>query len=227
MADASEDAATWLRVLERLGIPDAALLHQSPYDRGLRVYRHGDRVYKIAVRPLLESSSRRARDLSSEFDLLRRNRGVRGLPEAIDFHRAGDVEAAVYAAVDATALAQLQPGWWTALSVMSQLAAILARLSLRGISHNDILPQNVLVGKAGLVNVLDFDQATTGSIYRATLRNYLGLRIGVHPVFGSWTTVLKTLLKKLLSTSVARATGRLPSTVGSNIRWQGGSTTRP
>ncbi|MEE8530718.1 MAG: sulfotransferase domain-containing protein, partial [Hyphomicrobium sp.] len=208
---AAGEAAAWPRALERLGIPDAALLHQSPYDRGLRVYRHEDRVYKIAMRPLLESSSRRARDLRGEFDLLRRNRGVRGLPEAIDFHRAGDVEAAVYAAVDATTLAQLQLGWRTTLSVMLQLAAILARLSLRGISHNDILPQNVLVGEDGRVHLLDFDQATTCSIYRAILRNYLGLRIGVHPVFGSWTTALKTLLKKLLSTSVARATGRLRS----------------
>ena len=135
-----DDAEGWLRALERLEIPNATLVHQSPYDRGRRVYRHGDRVYKISRLPLLESASLRARDLRGEFDLLRRNRGARGLPEAIDFHRIANIEAADYAAVDATALAQLQPGWGTALSVLWQLAAILARLSLRGISHNDVLP---------------------------------------------------------------------------------------
>ena len=66
-------------------------------------------------------------------------------------------------------------------------------------------------GVNGLVYLLDFDQATTGSIYRATLRNYLGLRIGSRPVFGSWMTILRPLLKRLLATSAPRIIRKLRS----------------
>jgi predicted Ser/Thr protein kinase/SAM-dependent methyltransferase len=51
------------------------------------------------------------------------------------------------------------------ISLLVQLTALCHRLSLRGVCHGDIRPQNILLDSKGRLFLLDFDQALSGLRY--------------------------------------------------------------
>lgn len=64
--------------------------------------------------------------------------------------------------VPGTPLSQMEPSTIQLVRIVAYLALIVVRLAWRGISHNDLRPDNVLVSRGGCATLVDFDQASRG-----------------------------------------------------------------
>jgi predicted Ser/Thr protein kinase len=148
---------------------------QSPLDLARRYGVRGELFYKIALAGRPEGAPARRHDLLGEARMLRRCQGIPGIPEVLGWSVAGDSRALVLRRLDARPLSQLEVGWARLVRLQLQLAVLVVRLAWRGVSHDDLRPENVLVDDAGRVHLVDFDQASSGSFAICLARSLLGL----------------------------------------------------
>lgn len=186
--------ALWLEALRETNIEDARLLSQSKEDIGRRVYQQGNRVYKIVLPALESTSAVRACTLSEEASILKRLHNVSGTP-----NRAGYLETA-----HSTVLSydyregltwndgSLPNGAWVTL--MIRLLVLAVHLSTRGVAHNDIKPENILVNGSGIPTLLDFDQAARVKRRTAFAANFLGWN-QLQPSHSSLLGMIKTRIR--------------------------------
>lgn len=206
----SSDESLWDACLASLGIPQADLVTSSRFDPARRVYRWGSQIFKVVLSDREPPSGHsRAQTAGGEFTILAGAAGMKGVPEALDFRTTDHCQCIVLRRLEGTSLeaAELTPG--RALLVAGRTALLLVRLSLRGISHNDVVPRNLLVTPEGGVSLVDFDQATRERPGHALLRQLLGAHFGSAPIYGSLKTVLKHLLVQHLPAGVARRARKL------------------
>lgn len=197
----------WPRVIAKEGLDSAELLSSSYFDLARRVYAADQRVYKITLREYEATSRFRALDLEGEFAVLQRCAGIPGVPTAIDYHHDTDVELLVIERMDGERLEHLSVGSF--LLVLCKLGVLSFRLSFRGVSHNDIKSENVLLANDGSVSIIDFDQATLTGFVASISRSILGIRIGDEEVHGSLVTMVKEYLKENLPPRVLAVTKSL------------------
>jgi hypothetical protein len=79
----------------------------------------------------------------------------------------------------------------------------------RGICHNDLRPENILISADGFVTLIDFDQATRTPPFWALIRSFTGISIGQGEVHGSVLTVVKRHVKSRLSPRTIRVLKRM------------------
>ena len=106
----------------------------------------------------------RRQDARGEFDLLRRCGGLAGVPEAIELIEDAHQHVIVLQRVPGRPLSDLELGWPSFARVMLQLARLVWAMARRGVRHNDLRPENIMIAEGGLVHLVDFDQARTGSL---------------------------------------------------------------
>ncbi len=85
-----------------------------------------------------------------------------------------------------TPLSQVDMRLRHVMHVMMYLGVIIIRLAWRGISHNDLRPDNVMVSRNGCVSLVDFDQAGRGGFLGCLGAAFLALgplRRQVHSSF--------------------------------------------
>ena len=148
---------------------------QSPLDPARRYGVRGELFYKIALAGRAEATPARRHDLLGEARMLRRCQGIPGIPEVLGWSAAGDSRALVLRRLDALPLSQLEVGWARLIRLQLQLAVLVVRLAWRGVSHDDLRPENILVDDSGRVHLVDFDQASSGSFAGCLARSLLGL----------------------------------------------------
>src|SRR5205085_2520875 len=78
--------------------------------------------------------------------------------------------------VEGANLTEYELRGWEFVCLMWKLLRVIALMSWRGLSHNDIKLENVIVAPGiGEVWLVDFDQATSGHTrWRAFVRNLIG-----------------------------------------------------
>ncbi|MEX2621053.1 MAG: methyltransferase domain-containing protein [Egibacteraceae bacterium] len=192
--------AAWTTCLYSLGIPAANLVASSHIDPARRVYQVGSLLYKVLLsgeRP--PAGHVRALEPSGEFATLSTAAGIPGVPEAIDFKQTGCCECLVIRHVPGITLEKARLTFGRSLLTTGRLMVLLVRLSLRGISHNDLVPGNIIISASGAVSLIDFDQASRERPVKALLRQILGVRVGSTPLYASLRTILKYLAKQQLS----------------------------
>jgi hypothetical protein len=174
----------------------------SPLDpaRGFGVA--DDRFYKLADRR--GALPGRRQDLRGEFELLQRCRGVAGVPEALDLIEDAARQVLVLRTVPGQPLSRLEPGWPGFALVMARVAAVVWALARRGVRHNDLRPENILVAEDGGVCLVDFDQASRGGLIQCLLAA-VGLRIAGAPVCNGLAAPLRERLQARLSPRLIRA----------------------
>ena len=188
----------WSECIHVLGLQSATILSQSTYDFARRTYFYENRVYKILLLKWDLTKSQRQHTLAGEFAFVKHCKGIAGIPKVLKYQKVGDFEAAVFSFFPGRPLAQVCPGLFRMCAILVRLSLIIYKISMRGISHNDIVLENVLVSDDGKISLIDFDQATQVPIHQAFLRNFLGLGGAVPPVCGSLITIFKRQIEKHL-----------------------------
>jgi serine/threonine protein kinase len=183
-------------------LPDGARCWPSALDPGRAFGAGGDRFYKIARgREPLPS---RRQDLRGEFELLRHCRGLAGVPEALELIGSGEFQVLVLRKVPGQPLSRLEPPWSRFALIMLHLSAILWALARRGVRHNDLRPDNVMVAPDGGVHLVDFDQASRGGLVECLLAG-IGLSVAGVPVCNGLLAPLRERLQASLSPRLIRA----------------------
>lgn len=179
----------WQERLDRLGLSSATLIGQSASDTAYRAYRLNGRAYKVAARN--DHGPYRQQTLQGEFAVLRRCEGIAGVPAAFAYRTVEELEVLEASFAPGRPLYVSGLPLTTRLRAFARLAKILIELSRRGVSHNDVKRDNVLIDDRGYVTLIDFDQAITTSRYSAAMRNFLGRGKPVQvPVWGSFFSLL-------------------------------------
>ncbi len=177
---------------------------QSPLDPGRCYGVRGDRFYKIARRDPGAAGPQRRQDLAGEARLLQRAQGIPGIPELVAWQATPTQVVLVTSRLSGRPLSQLDLGWGRLLRLTLGLALLVVRLARRGISHDDLRPENVLVDPAGRPQLIDFDQASTGGFAVCLGRSLLGFRLGGPAVSNSVLAPLRERLQASLPPALVR-----------------------
>ncbi len=184
----------WLSQAQSEPWPRLERCWQSPLDPARSYGVEGNLFYKIALRQPDSAGPERRQDLPGEAGMLNRARGIPGIPEVVGWHQTATHSVLVTKRLDGQPLGQLDLGWGRLLWLTLRLAVLAVRLAGRGVSHDDLRPENVLIDAAGRLQLIDFDQASTGRPLVCLARSLLGLRLGGAPVSN---TVLAPLRERL------------------------------
>lgn len=197
----------WPIVIAKAGLNSAELLSSSYSDLARRVYAIDERVYKITLLEHDATSRLRTLDLQGEFAMLRKCEGTPGVPIAIDWQHYKDFEMLIIERMDGETVEGL--GIVRFLLVLRKLCVINFRLACRGVSHNDIKNENVLLSNDGNVSLIDFDQATLTGFVAGITRYFLGIRIGKEKVHGSLMAMVRVYLRENLPPRIVAVIKRL------------------
>jgi predicted Ser/Thr protein kinase/SAM-dependent methyltransferase len=157
-------------------------------------------MVKVVAQAIDPTRGYRVNDLEQEADILRRLAGVRGVPSFAFLEVGSEWQALGTTYVDGTDLADRKLPLFTIARVVSSVTRLVIQMSLRGLSHNDIKPENVLLSPDGRqIWLIDFDQATTGHTrWRALVRNMIGSHFYRNEVVvhGSLRTLLRSFMRR-------------------------------
>jgi Phosphotransferase enzyme family len=152
---------------------------QGPLDPARTYGAAADRFYKTVASEA--AGPKRRQDARGEFALLRRCRGLAGVPEALEMIDDAQHQVLVLRRVPGRPLSSIELGWLAFARVMLRLSRVVWALARRGVRHNDLRPENVMVTPDGGIHLVDFDQASTGGLLECLLAG-LGLPVGGAPV---------------------------------------------
>ncbi|MGH9904067.1 MAG: hypothetical protein ACRD8U_00625 [Pyrinomonadaceae bacterium] len=138
--EAGEEATDrfWQAALSELDMEGGQLLRKSQYDRGRRTYLKSGRVYKIVCNRIEQSQTARAKSLEEEFSVLRKLQGVDGVPRNPRYCCKSSAQCLSYDYMEGHNLSEAELTFAQKLFVLARLAAIVTRLSMRGVVHNDL-----------------------------------------------------------------------------------------
>jgi predicted RNA methylase/predicted Ser/Thr protein kinase len=177
---------------------------QSRLDPARRYGVAGDWFYKIALPARGVAPPARGQDLLGEARMLWRCQGIPGIPEIIGWSATGGIGMLITRRLEARPLSPLEVGWGRLLGLQLQLALMVVRLAWRGISHDDLRPENILVDDAGRAHLVDFDQASSGSFGRCLARSLLGLGLGGAGVSNGLLAPVRERVQASLSPALLR-----------------------
>jgi predicted Ser/Thr protein kinase/SAM-dependent methyltransferase len=177
---------------------------QSPLDPARRYGVRDDLFYKMARPARGDPGPGRRQDLRGEAGMLERCRGVPGIPEIVEWRETPTHSVLVMRRLCGRPLSQLDLGWSRLLLLTLRLALLVVRLARRGVSHDDLRPENVLVDPTGRPQLIDFDQASSGRPIVCLARSLLGLRLSGAPVSNSVLAPLRERLQASLPPAVLR-----------------------
>ena len=175
----------------------------SPLDPARRYGVAGDLFFKISLRAA-EGPPGRPADLRVEADLLRRCQGIPGIPSFVGWTQSDAARVLVVRRLDAVPLNQLEIGWLRLGAVLLALARLVVRLAWRGVSHDDLRPENILLDRAGRIHLIDFDRASSGRFAGCLARSLLGLCLARAPVSNSMWAPLRERVQTSLPPAALR-----------------------
>ncbi len=162
----------------------------------------GDRFYKAVAGHA--PGGERWQDARGEFAMLRRCRGLAGVPAALALLEEAGEHVLVLERVPGRPLGSLELGWLCFAQIMLQLIRLVWAIARRGVRHNDLRPENVIVAPDGRVHLVDFDQASSGGLIECLLAG-LGLGVGGAPVCNGLFAPLRERIQARLSPRLLRA----------------------
>lgn len=168
---------------------------RSRVDRSRIYWIDNAHFHKLAASASAREEPRRRHDLRGEFEILRRCQGIAGIPEAVALEDRGTFLILILKRLPGVPLCRAEVGWLALARVLARLLRIVWRMARRGVSHNDLRPENILLSPSGEVQLVDFDQASTGSFSRCLVRSVLGLRLGDDGISHGIGAVLRARIK--------------------------------
>lgn len=218
----------WVAVIQKTGLNTAELISSNFFDPARRIYATDEHIYKIILSNHEATKQLRNQDLLGEFTILKNCTGIPGIPTAIRWQRDSDFEMLVVERMEGIPAKHI--GIMKLIFVMSKLGIIIFRLAHKGISHNDIHGENVLITKEGKVSLIDFDQASRAGFLTGIIRSFLGIKIGEEKMHRNMMTLMKEylqcrlhprtidIIKKLLGRKLDNKLPVLPTDASSNLK---------
>jgi hypothetical protein len=182
--------------------PERARRWSSPLDATRTFALTDERLHKIAEAG--EVAPGRRQDLRGEFDLLRRCRGLAGVPEALELIQAHGKQILVLERVPGRPLSQIELPWPEFALLELRLLRLVWAMARRGVRHNDLRPENVMVAPDGRIHLVDFDQASSGGFFECLIAA-LGISIGGAPVCNGVLAPLRERIQARLPPRLIRA----------------------
>ena len=197
-----EQENIWLKYITAINLEDGILLSQSRAFR--RTYLLRNKVFKIVITKFDRNNILRSQDIPGEYRILKKCYRVNGIPKPYKYYKTETFDVLIMEAFDGELLSDIQLNLKRSGILILRLSLILIKLSLLGISHNDLIPRNILTTPLNKVCLVDFDQATHTSFINAFLRSFFGLQIGKDSVYGSFLRISISLLLASLPRKISR-----------------------
>lgn len=201
----------WAKFHEIFEVSESDLLSTSRFDRFRRVYRKSDVVLKVVVSDREESAILRVNTLKGEFDVISRCNDLDAVPKPLGYYKTQEFEILELEYRPGKSYADAIADGSGTLLVIGKLIKGLTQLSARGISHNDVLPENILIDNYGCITIIDFDQATTHNRTVAFIRSIFGVPVGGVPVH-------RSALGLSIRTMAARLAKYFPAPVRNRVK---------
>jgi serine/threonine protein kinase len=171
-------------------------ISESQLDRSRCTYLLDNVIIKSRRLEDDKTSQLRQNDLEAEYKILRDCAVIDGIPSALYYNKNVVYEILFITYQPGIQLKNLKLSFIEFISVAFRLSKILVRLSSKGISHNDIIPENILIADNNHVSLIDFDQASRHNPMIALLRQFTGINIGNTKLNYSFITIIKDFLRK-------------------------------
>ena len=181
----------WAGALDNLGISGDTVFCLNTYDAGRRVYFHDDKVYKIELTSYTITTYRRGSSLEREYKILEQCRDICRIPRAINYVGNNEFRAIVLERIEGRRVNEIPLNFLSVSKLIAQLTVLLLQLSLRGIRHNDVIVENILIDERGQCYLIDFDQAKHVGVCRALIGNFIGTGSSDLPIYGSLRRLLR------------------------------------
>jgi len=179
-------------------------ISESNLDPSRKTYLYNGLIIKVHEKKEDLTQYLRQNDLKQEYELLLRCNGIDGIPRGVSYCSNDQYDFLLVSFLDGVQLVNLKLSFVQFIKLMKDLSKILFNISRKGISHNDIVPENVLVTSDFNVSLIDFDQATKTKPFIAILRQFLGINIGESKLNYSIITIIKEFIRKKFPKAIYR-----------------------
>jgi len=177
-------------------LDDISLIHESKFDSSRKTFLLNYALIKSCKIGGDNTSHLRINDLEQEFEILSCGKDIKGIPAALHFCRNNNYQIAIYSFLPGIQLSKMDLPFIKLLLVSFKLSKILFGLSIKGICHNDIVPENILITNELYVSLVDFDQAVKIGTIKAIAGNFFGIKSQESKVNYSMITIFKDYFKK-------------------------------
>ena len=194
-------------------VENIKFISESDEDPSRKTFLLNDIIIKSRKLEDDRSAHLRHNDLKDEYEILKFSSAVKGIPKTFHYNKNELYELLFLSYLPGAQLRNLQLSFIQTVKVTLQVLRILVRLSRKGICHNDVTPQNVLLTGKNNASLVDFDQAVRTTIVKAFAGNILGIRSGESKVSYGLNTIFKDYLRKHFPNflySLKRLIGRKP-----------------
>jgi len=194
-------------------VENIKFISESDEDPSRKTFLLNDIIIKSRKLEDDRSAHLRHNDLKDEYEILKFSSAVKGIPKTFHYHKNELYELLFLSYLPGAQLRNLQLSFIQTVKVTLQVLRILVRLSRKGICHNDVTPQNVLLTGKNNASLVDFDQAVSTTIVKAFAGNILGIRSGESKMSYGLNTIFKDYLRKHFPNflySLKRLVGRKP-----------------
>lgn len=164
----------WRACLDELSLTDATYIAESRLDPARRVYRRDDTIYKIVLVSHEWTSCYRANTPQQEREIIGRCGGVRGVPTVLGSQSTAEYEVTMLEVIPGETLASLDRSFLKDTAQLLRVVRLLFDLSLRGVIHDDLTLDNIIIGPDNRANLIDFDQAKFDTKINALRKNLFG-----------------------------------------------------
>ncbi len=185
----------------------------SETDPSRKTYSLDDIVIKSRKIGEDRTAHLRTNNLKEEYEILKILDPVKSIPKPLHYFTNEKFELLFIDFVPGLQLYNLQLSFYQTFLVTIKVLIILFKLTCKGISHNDVTPQNVLITESRKVSLIDFDQAVKTTFFKAFAGNFFGYKCGESKVSFGLNTIIKDYLRKHFPNiifSVKRLLGRNP-----------------
>ena len=194
-------------------VENIKFISESDEDPSRKTFLLNDIIIKSRKLEDDRSAYLRHNDLKDEYEILKFSSAVKGIPKTFHYNKNELYELLFLSYLPGAQLRNLQLSFIQTVKVTLQVLRILIRLSRKGICHNDVTPQNVLLTGKNNASLVDFDQAVRTTIVKAFAGNILGIRSEESKVSYGLNTIFKDYLRKHFPNflySLKRLIGRKP-----------------
>ncbi len=202
------------KICERFpDVENIIYISESNEDPSRKIFLLNDIIIKSRKLDDDRSAHLRHNDLKEEYEILKLSDAVNGTPNALHYNKNELYELLFLSYLPGRQLRNQQLTFIQTVKVTFQVLKILVRLSGKGICHNDVTPQNVLLTGKNKASLVDFDQAVKTTIVKALAGNILGIKSGESKVSYGLNTIFKDYLRKHFPNflySMKRLLGRNP-----------------